>query len=130
MKKMIASMLVLCMMISCLPVFAASVASQQTYSTEKLNGEIVIPVTNTVGTWKDSKAVLNYDGAGHTYSQTNGDCATYAIKDVKAGNYELYYWAMPHQKNSSKNTGIIKHLIHLKIKILCIFPQINTIDKC
>ncbi|MBQ2967001.1 MAG: S-layer homology domain-containing protein [Clostridia bacterium] len=109
MKKIVASVLVLCMMISCVPVFAASVASQQTYSTEKLDGEMVIPVTNTVGTWKDSKAVLNYDGAGHTYSQTNGDCATYVIRDIKAGNYELYYWAMPHQKNSSKNTGIIKH---------------------
>ena len=109
MKKIISMLLVLCMLIPVLPVFAASNASKLPYTTEKFEGEIVIPVTKTEGTWKDSTAVKNYDGGKHTYTNVDGGMAVYTIENVKAGNYEIYYWAMPHEKNSSKNPIVINH---------------------
>ena len=109
MKKIISVVLVLCMLLSALPVLAASGGSQLAYTTETFDGEIVIPVTTLTGTWKDSTAVANYDGGKHKYSNNDGDVAEYVIKDMKAGNYELYYWTMPHEKNSSKNPIVIEH---------------------
>ena len=109
MKKIISVVLVLCMLLSALPVLAASGGSQLAYTTETFEGEIVIPVTTLNGTWKDSSAVANYDGGKHKYTNISGDSAEYVIQDVKAGTYEIYYWTMPHEKNSSKNPIVIEH---------------------
>ena len=75
MKKLISLLLALCMLLPTLPVFAVIDASQPPFSTEELEGEIVIPVTKTEGEWKDSSAVKNYDGGKHTYTIA-GTCFT------------------------------------------------------
>jgi len=124
MKKIISMLLVFCMLLTAFPVFATIDASHPPLSTEKLEGEIIIPVTKTEGEWKDSKAIANYDGGKHTYTNVDGGMATYTIEKVKAGNYEIYYWAMPHEKNSYKNPVVINHngkttelSIDLKLKV-------------
>ncbi len=119
MKRTLSVILAVLMLLSAVPAFAA----ENVYTTEKFDGEIIIPITTMTGTWKDSTAVLNYDGEKHQYTNTDGDFATYEIGKVTAGNYEVYYWAMPHAKNSSKNPIDINHngkadriSVNLKIK--------------
>ncbi len=109
MKKTICVLLLVCMLLSSIPAFAASEAVGYTYVTESFAGEIIIPVTETTGTWKDSTAVLNYDGQKHIYSSAAGETATFKIEGAKAGNYEIYYWLMPHSKPCKKFTVEISH---------------------
>ncbi|MBQ7040083.1 MAG: hypothetical protein IJN39_05900, partial [Clostridia bacterium] len=108
MKKIICLVLCMCMLLS-ISALAASEAAGYTYTTESFQGEIIIPVTETTGTWKESTAVANYDDGAHIYSLTAGDTATYKIEGAKKGNYEIYYWVMPHTKASKKFPIEISH---------------------
>ena len=109
MKKIIIGLLVFCMLIPALPVFAASEAAQQTYTTETFDGEIIIPVTETTGTWKKSDAIPNYDGGGHIWSNTKGDTLLYKIEGIASGNYEVYNWVLPHKNNARSIDFVITH---------------------
>ncbi len=101
MKRTVAILLALLMVCSSLPVFAASQAAGQTYSTESLPGEIIIenPVLTGNG-WKDS--TLSFK---HKWTVEAGTMATYTVEGIKAGNYEAYFWLIPH-KNDAKTIDI------------------------
>ena len=109
MKKIVSVLLMCCMLLPALPVFAASEAAQQTYSTETFEGEIIIPVTETTGTWKKSDAIPNYDGGGHIWSNTKGDTLLYKIEGISPGNYEVYNWLLPHKNNAKSIDFVITH---------------------
>ncbi|MBQ2967260.1 MAG: family 16 glycosylhydrolase [Clostridia bacterium] len=109
MKKTICLLLVFCMLCGSVSVLAASAATEYAYSVETVSGEIIIPVSETTGEWKESGAVKNYDGGQHIYSGNKGDTATYLIQDIKAGNYRVFYWLMPHVKECKKFTVDISH---------------------
>ncbi len=109
MKRFLACVLVLCMLLTALPVFAASEASKQTFSTEALKGEIIIPVTEKTGEWNGSDAIKNYNGESHIWSNKAGATLTFKVENVKAGNYELYYWVLPHKINDEKMEFTVTH---------------------
>ena len=109
MKKLFIILFCLCILLSALPTFAASEAAQQVYSVENFDGEIIIPVTETEGTWKESTAVPNYNGGAHIWSNTKGDTLIYKIKGIMKGNYEVYNWVLPHKYNSEKMNFVISH---------------------
>ena len=96
MKKAVAIVLALLMVFSCVPAFAASQAAGQKYSTDSLSGEIIIenPVLTGDG-WKDS--TLSFK---HKWTVGAGKMATYEVKDIKAGNYEAYFWLIPHKNDA------------------------------
>ncbi|MBQ2967050.1 MAG: S-layer homology domain-containing protein [Clostridia bacterium] len=103
MKKWIALLLSISMLVSAGTALAAepSQTAQQIYSIEKLKDEIVIPVTETEGSWSSSNAVKGYDGAGHVWTNSQGSIAKFTISGVSAGNYEVYFWVMPHTNNKA-----------------------------
>ena len=109
MKKSICFIVLICMLLSTIPVLGASEALGYNITTEKLNGEIIIPVTETTGTWSKSSAVPNYDGSAHMYTMNDNDSAIFKIEGVKPGNYECFFWLLPHVKNGRKFTVEIHH---------------------
>ena len=100
MKKALALMIALCMLLSCLTVFAASEVSQYELSTENLDGEIIIKFPDDLSeNWKAS-GLKNFDGGATKYTTTKSEKVTYAVTDVKAGNYEVFYWIIPAKQDS------------------------------
>ncbi|MBQ2968745.1 MAG: S-layer homology domain-containing protein [Clostridia bacterium] len=96
MKRTIALILALLMVCSCLPVFAASKASEQKFSTDSLKGEIIIENPALAGDgWKDS--TLSFK---HKWTTNSGAMATYAVEGIAAGNYEAYFWLIPHKNDA------------------------------
>ena len=111
MKRTVAVLLTIAMLLSCMTVFGASSASQQVYSTETAENDIVFHHKDAekTGTWTESWAMKNYDGKAHEWSNESGATITFAIKDVKAGNYEAYYWVCPHMYNIEKMDFTVSH---------------------
>ncbi|MBQ7039716.1 MAG: S-layer homology domain-containing protein, partial [Clostridia bacterium] len=105
MKKFIAILLTLCMLLPALPAFAASDAAGLEYSKDSISGEIVFDAPETEGKWSQS----NYGGLDHVWSNEKGAEATYKIEGIKASNYELYYWLIPHNFDSKEITLNIDH---------------------
>ena len=99
MKKTIAVLTLLCMLVTCIPAFAASEASQREYTTENFAGELIFTATSEEGTWSAS-GLKNYDGGATKYSTKKGDTATYAVTGLTAGNYEVYFWVIPAKQDS------------------------------
>lgn len=108
MKKTICILLI-CILLSGITVFAASEPAGYTYTTESFSDEIIIPVTDTTGLWTESSAVASHDGRTHIFSNAAGDTVTFEFDKVKKGNYELYYWLMPHSKYGKKFSLEISH---------------------
>lgn len=106
MKKALALLMVLCMLLSCVSVFAESEAAKNIFSTETLDGEIIILPTSMDGEWKDS-GLKNYDGGKTKYTTGKGDTVTYEVKDIKAGNYEVYYWIIPVKQDSANGFDVV-----------------------
>ena len=104
MKKIISMSLVLIMMLT-LCVFQVSAEE---------NG-LICPVTETTGTWGNSKAAPNYDGGAHIWSSDTK--ATFKIDlNAAAGKYELYFWKCVHAKSTTEmdvffNQGDISALV-------------------
>ncbi len=109
MKKTIALVLCLCMLVASASVAFASETTKQTFTTEEFEGEIIIPVTETLGNWGESATLKNYDGTPHKWTSTNGASMTFQVTDVKAGKYEVFYWTLPHQNNKSYIDFIVAH---------------------
>jgi len=105
MKRFLAVFLCLCMLLPATVSFAASEASKQVYSTDSLKGEIIIdnPVLSGDG-WKDS--TLSYP---HKWTVGEGKMATYEVKDIKAGNYEAYFWLIPHKNDAPTINIYVDH---------------------
>ncbi|MBQ7039601.1 MAG: hypothetical protein IJN39_03430, partial [Clostridia bacterium] len=114
MKKFTALLTLLCMLISCIPALADEAAisypspTTQEYTTEAFKGEVIFPYSETTGEWKTSNAIPGYKGK-HIYSSAAGCTATYKISGISAGNYEVYFWTMPHGKSSAETTLLITH---------------------
>ncbi|MBQ2968744.1 MAG: family 16 glycosylhydrolase [Clostridia bacterium] len=96
MKKIIALFLISIMLLSPLSVLGASNAFSQSYSTEPIEGEIVIPISEKSGDWKASTAVKNYDGGSHLWTSEKGASVTFNIPKMSAGDYDVYFWVCPH----------------------------------
>ncbi|MBR3943297.1 MAG: S-layer homology domain-containing protein [Clostridia bacterium] len=109
MKKMLACFLAFVLSCSAIPVFGASEAAKQTFSTESVKDEIIIPVTEKTGTWSESDAIKNYDGGKHIWSNQKGDTLTFKVENVKEGTYEVYYWVCPHKFNSKEMQFVVTH---------------------
>ena len=94
MKKIVAMLMVLCMLVSVLPVFASNVPKQEFVTTSE-KGEIIIPFSEAEaeGVWKSSTVVAGYDGGAHFWG---GDPVTFRANGVKKGRYEVFDWVMPH----------------------------------
>ena len=103
MKRITATLLCICMVLSVTPAFAASDASKQKIVNETFKGEIIVSVEDAemTGTWKKSSAVKNYDG-GPNYFADKDATATFKPEKLKKGNYELYYWTPMHTNNAKK----------------------------
>ena len=103
MKKFVAVLICICMVLSVIPAFAASDASKQKIVNETFKGEIIVSVEDAemTGTWKKSSAVKNYDG-GPNYFADKDATATFKPEKLKKGNYELYYWTPLHTNNAKK----------------------------
>ena len=110
MKRILATILVLLMLCSALPVFAASQAAQQEFVTETFKGEIIVSVENAeqTGQWTKSSAIKNYDG-GPNYFAKEDATVFFKPDKLKAGNYELYYWVPTHQNNVEKLNMTVRH---------------------
>ena len=108
MKKILACFLVLCMLLSALPVFAASDGAKQEMVEEKFNGEIIVSHTEAekTGEWKES-GLLNYDGKPTAFAGPECEI-TFTPKGLKKGNYEVYYWVLLHP-NNKKQDFIVNH---------------------
>ncbi len=115
MKKTIAYLVMVCLLLSCIPAYAAEATvtrpsvGSQTFTTDSLPGEIIIPYGEQTGEWRTSSAIKGYNGGKHIYSATAGCSVTYPITGISAGNYELYFWTMPHSKSSSETVLDIHH---------------------
>ncbi|MBQ2968509.1 MAG: S-layer homology domain-containing protein [Clostridia bacterium] len=103
MKKSIAFLLVLCMLCSCLPVFAASDGAKQEMTEEAFDGEIIVSHTQAekTGEWKES-GLLNYDGKPTAFAGPESEI-TFTPKGLKKGNYEIYYWVILHPNNKTQH---------------------------
>ncbi|MBR3942202.1 MAG: S-layer homology domain-containing protein [Clostridia bacterium] len=94
MKKIVALLLVVCMLITALPVFASKTAEQE-FSTDKIKGEVIIPFTDAqaAGEYKPSTVVAGYDGGAHYWGSAE---VIYELTEMKKGRYELFFWVCPH----------------------------------
>ena len=103
MKKIIAMLLVLCMLLTALPVFASETVKQE-FTTESFAGEIIVPhdKAEKVGEWKTSSVVPGYDGGAHVWAgSSNGAAyAIYTPEGLTKGNYEVYNWVPPHYSSA------------------------------
>ncbi len=109
MKKSIAVLLCICMLLASVQIVFASKTTDQTFTTKEMKSEIVIPVTETAGNWGESATLKNYDGSPHKWTATNGSSMTYQINDIKAGKYEVFYWTLPHVNNKAYIDFIVSH---------------------
>ncbi len=129
MKKTIAYLVLICMLLSCVPAFAAETAvtlpkpDSQIFTTDSLPGEILIPYGAQTGEWKTSNAIKGYSGGKHIYSASEGCSVTYPISGISAGNYELYFWTMPHGKSSSETVLDIYH--NGKVSYAAVYSKTN-----
>ena len=96
MKKCIAILLIVCMLLSVLPVFAASDASMQEFFDKKIKGEIIVTQADAekTGVWSES-SLLNCDKTNSAYAAADAT-VTFTPEGLKKGNYELYYWVILH----------------------------------
>ena len=111
MRKILAIVLALVMICSALPVFAASQAAGQTFSTETLDGEIIFHYKDAQanGSWAKSTAIKNYDGGDHIWTNKANDTLVYTITGIKKGNYEAFTWVLPHKYNIEKQEYTVSH---------------------
>ena len=109
MKKITALFLAICLLLSLSTAAFASETTKQTFTTESVDGEIVVPVTVTEGKWGESATLKNYDGTPHKWTATSGSSMTFSLADVKAGKYEVFYWTLPHVNNKVYLDFIIDH---------------------
>ena len=100
MKRFIATICVSALLLCQTNVFAQSIAATQTYSTGSLKNERIFEAYSLSGTFSDS-SLKNYNGERTKFSNTKGDRVQYALTDIKAGNYEVYYWVIPHLKDNA-----------------------------
>ncbi|MBR3943090.1 MAG: hypothetical protein IKJ55_07000, partial [Clostridia bacterium] len=110
MKKIIALLLISIMLLSPLSVLGASNAFSQSYTTEPIEGEIVIPISEKSGDWKASTAVKNYDGGSHLWTSEKGASVTFNIPKMSAGDYDVYFWVCPHALSRETMEFDINHV--------------------
>ena len=110
MKKLLALLLVLAMLLPVLPVFAASKAAGQEISTEKFKDEIIVSVKDSekTGKWTESTAIKNFDGTSNFFAAEDAS-VTFKPNGLKKGNYELFYWVPFHVNNPAKLTMTVNH---------------------
>lgn len=105
MKRFLALILCLCMLMPAMVAFAASKASQQEYTTKSLPGEIIFDSPILSGdAWSDSN--LSYP---HKWTSEKGATITFNIKGIKDGNYEVYYWLIPHKYDAGQIDFYVDH---------------------
>ncbi|MBR3942968.1 MAG: family 16 glycosylhydrolase [Clostridia bacterium] len=61
---------------------------------------LIFPVSETTGTWGESKAVKNYDGNAHLWSSDGKATFKIDLKVPNAGKYELFFWKCVHEKST------------------------------
>ena len=107
MKKIVAMLMVLCMLVSVLPVFASNVPKQEFVTTSE-KGEIIIPFAEaeTDGKYSPSTVVKGYDGGAHVWGTAP---VIFRANGVKKGRYEVFDWVMPHSVCAKKLNFEIFH---------------------
>ena len=65
-------------------------------TTETFKNEVIVKYDDAIkeGEWKSSTAVKGYDGNAHYWGGNSS--VTYMAKDLKQGEYDVYYWVCPH----------------------------------
>jgi len=123
MKRVVALVMTLCMLLSCVSVMAASKASENVTTTEQFAGEIVIKLPGDLDeAWKAS-GLSNYDGGSTKYTTSKGAEVVYKVTDIEAGNYEVYYWIIPVKQDSLQGFDVIinnngkSHAVNVQTKI-------------
>ena len=110
MKKCIAVLLTFCMLLTALPVFAASDAAKQTLVNETFDGEIIVSHTDAekTGEWNGATSLLNYDGTRTAYASSDAS-VTFTPAGLKKGNYEVFYWIPLHKQNGPQQNFVVNH---------------------
>ena len=77
----------------------------------KYDNEIIYHYSKaeSVGKWAESMTLPNYDGGAQTWNQTKGDTMVYTLNDIKAGNYEMFYYVVCHSGNIEKTSFTVNH---------------------
>ena len=96
MKKVLALLLCVSMLLSCITVFA----EKQVATTESKAGEILITEYAKTGEWRSSTF-----SEKHEWTNQEEATATFTVNVEKAGNYEVDYWLISH-----KNDGVVADL--------------------
>ena len=130
MKKIIATVLCLCMIFSAFSVFAESKALKQEIVNDTFKGEIIVSAEKAekTGTWTKSKAILNYDDGPNWFAAPDAENGNPTIsfkpeKALEAGNYELYFWTPFHQNNVEKLDMTVFH--NGKESSTFVYPRID-----
>ena len=110
MKKILAVVLAIGVLLSAMPAFAASKAAEQEIVTESFAGEIIVSVKDSekTGDWKESTAIKNFDGSSNFFASPEAS-VTFKPDGLKNGNYELYYWVPFHVNNPGKLVFTVNH---------------------
>ncbi|MBQ2966665.1 MAG: S-layer homology domain-containing protein [Clostridia bacterium] len=122
MKRAIALVTLLCMVLASIPAFAASEASQRAYTTETFKDEVIFTATSLDGNWNAS-GLKNYDGGATQYAVGKDSASHYAISGIKEGNYEVFAWMIPAKQDSESGTNVViahngkKNLVNVKTKL-------------
>ena len=131
MKKIIATVLCLCMIFSAFSAFAESNALKQEIVNDTFKDEIIVSADQAekVGAWNKSKAVMNYDGNPSWFAdpaKEGEEIPTIKFKpekELKAGNYELYFWVPFHSANVEKLDMTVFH--NEKESFAFVYPKID-----
>ena len=99
MKKIVAVIMVLCMLLPTFSAFAVSDGAKQEMFDEPFEGEIIVSHTEAekTGEWKES-GLLNFNGSPTAFAGPESTM-TFTPKGLKKGNYELFYWVTLHPNN-------------------------------
>ncbi len=109
MKKILAIILCMCMLLPATVSFAASDAPVVDNTTYK--GEIIYHYKDAElkGNWQESTGLKNFDGGAQAWIATDGASIVYTMSDIEAGNYEVFYYCVCHDKNAEKIPYEISH---------------------
>ncbi|MBR3943091.1 MAG: S-layer homology domain-containing protein, partial [Clostridia bacterium] len=78
---------------------------------EKLDGEIIFHYKNAEVSagYADSTTLKNFDGGSQAWNNKKDETIKYTATGIKPGNYEIFYYIIPHDANAEKMTFTVSH---------------------
>ncbi|MBQ2968565.1 MAG: S-layer homology domain-containing protein [Clostridia bacterium] len=117
MKKIIALLLTLCLLLSIAPVAFAEEGVEDlgispNHSADTvLEGETVIHFKQAAsqGTWSGTESVKNYDGKTSRWANEKEAGLQFRLKNIDKGTYEVYYYIIYHSTNGAQWDFTVDH---------------------